>query len=149
MQSKISNVDVTVAILLAVLDGSRLLIDKLLKDGIPPLDGIGVGLFISLVCCVVAGVVELWRSHVYNQLEEKMSIFWLVPQCFLLGAEGGFAEEGISIFFDTRVLHELRVCYRLTSESVKLAGRLHNSLLLPAIHFSVGLDVDIAGLGTT
>lgn len=149
MQSKISNVDVTVAILLAVLDGSRLLIDKLLKDGIPPLDGIGVGLFISLVCCVVAGVVELWRSHVYNQLEEKMSIFWLVPQCFLLGAEGGFAEDGISDFFDTRVLHELRVCYRLTFESVKLADRLHNSLLLPAIHFSVGLDVDIAGLGTT
>ncbi|KAK8566315.1 hypothetical protein V6N13_002028 [Hibiscus sabdariffa] len=61
------------------------------KNGLSQLQRIGVGLFISIFPMVIAAVLEherlqMIKRHNYYELKEMpMTIFWQVPQYFLIG----------------------------------------------------------------
>ncbi|XP_043723286.1 protein NRT1/ PTR FAMILY 5.5-like [Telopea speciosissima] len=73
--------------------------------------GIGIGMILSILCCITAAKVEVRRIDVIERhgLVEKpydtipMTIFWLVPQFVLLGAFDGFARQGFQYFFCDQV----------------------------------------------
>ncbi|XP_058099626.1 protein NRT1/ PTR FAMILY 5.6-like isoform X2 [Magnolia sinica] len=84
-----------------------------------PKSQIGLGMFSSILCCMTAALVEKRRlntykgcdlgvnCHLLHQMYEgfgygdiRMSIFWLFPQFFLIGAMDGFVSCGIKDFFN-------------------------------------------------
>ncbi|KAF9602210.1 hypothetical protein IFM89_025832 [Coptis chinensis] len=68
---------------------------------------IGVGMLLSVKCCVVAALVETKRLNVLKNCGLQhtadttvpMSVFWLMPQFLLLGAMDGLVKDGIKQFF--------------------------------------------------
>ncbi|GAB4843987.1 hypothetical protein Ancab_013951 [Ancistrocladus abbreviatus] len=71
---------------------------------------IGLGMLVSVVCSgfsafVVARKEKIQRKHNPNgeDMTLPMSVFWLVPQMFMLGVVEGLAVDGVSSFFH----HEL------------------------------------------
>ena len=75
--------------------------------GFTALQRIGIGLFISVFGMVAAAIVEIERLKVarhYGLLDDPtspvpLSVFWQVPQYFLVGAAEVFAYVGIYEFF--------------------------------------------------
>ncbi|XP_006845418.2 protein NRT1/ PTR FAMILY 5.6 isoform X1 [Amborella trichopoda] len=67
---------------------------------------IGIGLFLSISTTGVAALVETRRLHVAPH--HLMSVFWLVPQFFLLGITDVFALVGIQEFFYTQMPDSMR-----------------------------------------
>ncbi|KAG9453946.1 hypothetical protein H6P81_006850 [Aristolochia fimbriata] len=116
------------------------LVNRVLKldEGIPPKMRIGLGLLISIPCCVTAAEVESRRLIVVKEkgliddAEDTvpMSIFYLVPQFVLLGVMEGFMSDGLSGFFEDHVPPRMRVYKELSSESVIGAGSLISALLI-------------------
>lgn len=82
---------------------------KLLKNpqGLTPLQRIGVGLVLSILAMVAAAATEIKRLHVassYGLVNDPiavvpLSVFWLVPQFFLVGAGEAFTYIGQLDFF--------------------------------------------------
>ncbi|KAF5207403.1 NRT1/ PTR FAMILY 8.1 [Thalictrum thalictroides] len=68
------------------------------KRGITSLQRIGVGLFISIFALGSAAVVEKDRRDNYPK-PNSMSVFWLVPQFFLVGSGEVFTYVGLMEFF--------------------------------------------------
>ena len=75
------------------------------KNGLTQLQRMGIGLFISIFSMVAAAILELIRlrmvrRHNYYQLEEiPMTIFWKVPQYFVIGCAEVFYFIGQLEFF--------------------------------------------------
>ena len=75
------------------------------KNGITQLQRMGIGLFISIFSMLSAGVLELVRlrivrRHNYFELDEiPMSIFWQVPQYYIMGCAQVFTFVGELVFF--------------------------------------------------
>ncbi|KAK1272852.1 Nitrate transporter 1.3 [Acorus gramineus] len=65
------------------------------SQGITSLQRVAVGLVFSMAAMVVAGVVERQR----REFAVRISVFWLVPQFFLVGAGEAFAYVGQLEFF--------------------------------------------------
>ncbi|KAI5075492.1 hypothetical protein GOP47_0009568 [Adiantum capillus-veneris] len=80
---------------------------RLMGHPFSPLQRMGFGLFISILSMVVAALVERHRLHVVRQfgLQDEpmavvpMTIFWLVPQYFLVGLAEIFTYVGQLEFF--------------------------------------------------
>ncbi|XP_047945672.1 protein NRT1/ PTR FAMILY 6.3-like [Salvia hispanica] len=79
---------------------------KLLKNpqGLSPLQRIGVGLFLSIFAMVAAALTEIKRlrfvqSHGQTPHHVPLSVFWLVPQFFLVGSGEAFTYMGQLDFF--------------------------------------------------
>ncbi|KAL2348145.1 hypothetical protein Fmac_002145 [Flemingia macrophylla] len=79
---------------------------KLLKNphGFSPLQRIGVGLVLSVFSMVVAALVEIKRlryaqSHGLVEAKIPMTVFWLIPQNFLVGSGEAFMYMGQLDFF--------------------------------------------------
>ncbi|XP_020517922.1 protein NRT1/ PTR FAMILY 8.3-like isoform X1 [Amborella trichopoda] len=79
------------------------------KRGITSLQRMGVGLFLSIFALLSAAVIE--KKRVQNAIEEgivdsrlktsTMSVFWLLPQFFLLGSAEVFTYVGqLEFFYD-------------------------------------------------
>ncbi|CAL2227031.1 unnamed protein product [Prunus armeniaca] len=69
---------------------------------------IGCGMASTVLCCVAAWVVEIHRMRKVTRLKDdtvdiSMSIFWLVPQFFLLGLMEGLAVDGLIDLLADRV----------------------------------------------
>ncbi|KAK6928897.1 Proton-dependent oligopeptide transporter family, partial [Dillenia turbinata] len=85
-------------------------------SGITLLQRIGVGIFISTICMVVAALVEAKRVRValdHGLIDNPkatlpMSIFWLVPQYMLLGVSDVFAVVGMQELFYSEVHEDMR-----------------------------------------
>ncbi|KAH9609185.1 hypothetical protein KSS87_002411 [Heliosperma pusillum] len=60
------------------------------EDGISLLQRMGIGLVLSIVAMVIAGLVEQRRRDMANTNQEIMSIMWLIPQMVMLGLAEGF-----------------------------------------------------------
>ncbi|KAL1177989.1 hypothetical protein V6Z11_A03G067200 [Gossypium hirsutum] len=75
------------------------------KNGLTQLQRMGIGLFISIFAMVVAAILELERlrevrRHNYYEVKEMpMTIFWQVPQYFLIGCAEVFTLIGQLEFF--------------------------------------------------
>ncbi|XP_072975890.1 protein NRT1/ PTR FAMILY 6.3-like [Typha angustifolia] len=76
--------------------------------GLTPLQRIGIGLILSCLAMVIAALTEIKRLHVASQAgltttnkdsTVPLSVFWLVPQFFLVGAGEAFTYIGQLDFF--------------------------------------------------
>ncbi|KAK2442756.1 protein NRT1/ PTR FAMILY 8.1 [Trifolium repens] len=68
--------------------------------GITSLQRMGVGLFISIFAMASAALVEKTRREHYP-IKNSMSVFWLLPQFFLIGAAEVFTYVGqLEFFYD-------------------------------------------------
>ncbi|KAH9627026.1 hypothetical protein KSS87_020675 [Heliosperma pusillum] len=85
-------------------------------SGISVLQRIGTGLFISIVCMVVAAIIEKRRLDIamhYGLIDlpkatVPMSIWWLLPQYAISGIADAFTIVGLQEFFYDQVPVELR-----------------------------------------
>ncbi|PIN22408.1 H+/oligopeptide symporter [Handroanthus impetiginosus] len=67
--------------------------------GITSLQRIGAGLFVSIFAMVSAATVEKMRRE--ESSDCRVSVFWLFPQCFLVGTAEVFAYVGqLEFFYD-------------------------------------------------
>jgi len=68
--------------------------------GITSLQRMGVGLFISIFAMTSAALVEKKRRD-YSQPQKPISVFWLLPQFFLMGSAEVFTYVGqLEFFYD-------------------------------------------------
>ncbi|KAL3689449.1 hypothetical protein R1sor_015758 [Riccia sorocarpa] len=104
--SLISTISLSIIIFLPLYD--RLFVPMMRKltgnpRGVTLLQRIGIGIFISTIAVVVAGAVENHRLKVAishgDTLPVPLSIFWLVPQYFLVGLYEVFIVVGQGEFF--------------------------------------------------
>ncbi|KAM2924879.1 hypothetical protein FF1_042457 [Malus domestica] len=94
----------------------------------------GVGLFISILAVASAALVEKKRRDEFSPLR-KMSVFWLVPQFFLIGTAEVFTYVGqLEFFYDEATdgtrsissaifLSEIGIGSWLSTVLVKIIGR--------------------------
>ncbi|KAH7690618.1 Peptide-transporting ATPase protein, partial [Dioscorea alata] len=69
------------------------------RRGITSLQRIGVGLFISIFAMASAAIIESKRQH--NKDSLNMTVFWLLPQFFLMGSAEVFTYVGqLEFFYD-------------------------------------------------
>ena len=84
--------------------------------GITMLQRIGTGMFLSVICMVVAALTEMKRLKTAQEyglvdlpnVTIPMSIWWLVPQYVLFGIADVFTMVGLQEFFYDQVPTELR-----------------------------------------
>ncbi|XP_020547748.1 protein NRT1/ PTR FAMILY 5.7-like [Sesamum indicum] len=69
---------------------------------------IGAGMAISPVCCIVAWRIETYRLQKYVSHEVSVTVFWLIPQFFLLGFVEGLVFDGMEEVFAAHVPESFR-----------------------------------------
>ncbi|KAK9126239.1 hypothetical protein Scep_015085 [Stephania cephalantha] len=106
------------------------------KNGFTQLQRMGIGLFISIFSMVVAGVLEIVRldmvkRHNYYDLKYvPMSIFWQVPQYFIIGCAEVFTFVGQLEFFYEQAPDAMRsMCSALSLTTVALGNYLSSLLV--------------------
>lgn len=106
------------------------------KSGLTQLQRMGIGLFISIFAMLAAAVLELIRlriirRHNYYELKEMpMSIFWQVPQYFLIGCAEVFTFIGQLEFFYEQAPDAMRsFCSALSLTTVALGNYLSSLLV--------------------
>lgn len=106
------------------------------KNGLTQLQRIGFGLFLSIFSMLSAGILELFRlkfvkRHNYYELKEiPMSIFWQVPQYFIIGCAEVFTLIGQLEFFYEQAPDAMRsLCSALQLTTVALGNYLSTLLV--------------------
>lgn len=106
------------------------------KNGLSQLQRMGTGLFISILSMLSAGILELVRlrdvrRHNYYELDEiPMSIFWQVPQYFIIGCAEVFTFIGQLEFFYEQAPDAMRsLCSALSLTTVALGNYLSSLLV--------------------
>lgn len=106
------------------------------ERGFTQLQRMGIGLVISIISMVVAGILEVARlnyvkKHNYYDLEYiPMSIFWQVPQYFLIGCAEVFTFIGQLEFFYDQAPDAMRsLCSALSLTTVALGNYLSTLLV--------------------
>ncbi|KAM0996066.1 hypothetical protein ACFX13_006176 [Malus domestica] len=109
------------------------------KNGLTALQRMGIGLFISIFSMVCAAVLELIRlrsvrqNNYYEYEHMPMSVFWQVPQYFLMGAAEVFTFIGQLEFFYDQAPDAMRsLCSALALSTVAL-GNYFNSILVTIV----------------
>ncbi|XP_049934314.1 protein NRT1/ PTR FAMILY 8.1-like isoform X2 [Nymphaea colorata] len=106
------------------------------ERGFTQLQRMGIGLVISIFSMVVAAIVEIVRldlvkKHNYYDLKQMpMSIFWQVPQYFLIGAAEVFTFIGQLEFFYDQAPDAMRsMCSALSLTTIALGNYLSTLLV--------------------
>ncbi|KAF9591459.1 hypothetical protein IFM89_004157 [Coptis chinensis] len=106
------------------------------KNGFTQLQRIGIGLFISIFSMVVAGILEVVRLNMvkrhnyYDHKHVPMSVFWQVPQYFIIGCAEVFAFIGQMEFFYEQAPDAMRsMCSALSLTTVALGSYLSSVLV--------------------
>lgn len=106
------------------------------KNGLTQLQRMGFGLFLSIFSMVSAGILELIglkfvKRHNYYQVKEiPMSIFWQVPQYFIIGCAEVFTFIGQLEFFYEQAPDAMRsLCSALQLTTVALGNYLSTLLV--------------------
>ncbi|KAL1332610.1 hypothetical protein HN51_061386 [Arachis hypogaea] len=109
------------------------------KNGLTQVQRMGIGLFISIFSMVAAAILEvvrlrMVRRHNYYNLDEvPMTIFWQVPQYFLIGCAEVFTFIGQLEFFYEQAPDAMRsLCSALSLLTVAL-GQYLSSLLVTIV----------------
>ncbi|KAI8560668.1 hypothetical protein RHMOL_Rhmol04G0275100 [Rhododendron molle] len=109
------------------------------ERGFTQLQRMGIGLIISIFSMVVAGVLEVIRlnfvrRHNYYDLEEiPMSIFWQVPQYFLIGCAEVFTFVGQLEFFYDQAPDAMRSLCSALSLTTAALGNYLSTLLVTVV----------------
>ncbi|GAV74476.1 PTR2 domain-containing protein [Cephalotus follicularis] len=105
-------------------------------NGITQLRRIGIGLFISIFAMVAAALLEIKRLDIvkrndsYDTLVVPISIFWQVPQYFLIGCAEVFTFIGQLEFFYQQAPDAMRsFCSALSLTTVALGNYLSSVLV--------------------
>ncbi|KAF8402702.1 hypothetical protein HHK36_010790 [Tetracentron sinense] len=106
------------------------------KNGFTQLQRIGIGLVISIFSMLAAGILELVRlrmvrrHHYYTLDHVPMSIFWQVPQYFIIGCAEVFTFIGQLEFFYEQAPDAMRsMCSALSLTTVALGNYLSTLLV--------------------
>ncbi|KAE8688694.1 Protein NRT1/ PTR FAMILY 8.2 [Hibiscus syriacus] len=106
------------------------------KNGLTQLQRMGIGLFISIFSMLVAAILvqerlQMIKRHNYNELKEMpMTIFWQVPQYFLIGCTEVFTFIGQLEFFYEQAPDAMRsFCSALSLTTVALGSYLSSLLV--------------------
>ncbi|XVE79459.1 hypothetical protein DITRI_Ditri14bG0060400 [Diplodiscus trichospermus] len=106
------------------------------KSGLTQLQRMGIGLFVSIFSMIVAALLELERlrivrRHNYYELKEMpMTIFWQVPQYFLIGCADVFTLIGQLEFFYEQAPDAMRsFCSALQLTTIALGDYLSSLLV--------------------
>ncbi|MCL7029890.1 hypothetical protein MKW94_009129 [Papaver nudicaule] len=113
------------------------------KNGFTQLQRMGIGLFISIFAMVVAAILELYRlrlvqKHDYYDVKHiPMSIFWQIPQYFIIGCAEVFMFIGQLEFFYEQAPDAMRsLCSALSLTTVALGNYLSTFLVTIVTDFS-------------
>ncbi|KAJ1399958.1 PTR2 family proton/oligopeptide symporter, conserved site [Sesbania bispinosa] len=114
------------------------------KRGISLFQRMGVGLFISVLCMSAAAVVEIKRLQLARELDlvdkpvtVPLSVFWQMPQFFLLGASEVFTFIGQLEFFYDQSPDALRtLCSALVLLNFSLGNYLSSIILTIVTYFT-------------
>lgn len=106
------------------------------KNGLSQLQRMGIGLFISIFSMISAAILELVRLGIvrrhnyYERKEIPMSIFWQVPQYFIIGCAEVFMFIGQLEFFYEQAPDAMRsLCSALSLTTVALGNYLSSLLV--------------------
>uniref|UniRef100_A0A5B7AAD8 Peptide transporter 1 n=2 Tax=Davidia involucrata TaxID=16924 RepID=A0A5B7AAD8_DAVIN len=109
------------------------------KNGLTQLQRMGTGLFISIFAMLSAGILEvvrlrMVRRHNYYELEHMpMSIFWQVPQYFIIGCAEVFTFIGQLEFFYEQAPDSMRSLSSALSLTTVALGNYLSSLLVTIV----------------
>ncbi|KAG6396807.1 hypothetical protein SASPL_142964 [Salvia splendens] len=103
--------------------------------GFTELQRMGVGLFLSILCMSAAAIVEVFRlSYVVDTaVAAPMSIFWQIPQYFLLGAAEVFTFIGQLEFFYDQSPDAMRSLCTALSLLTNALGNYLSSFILTVV----------------
>lgn len=110
------------------------------SNGITQLQRMGIGLFISILAMLSAAILELVRlqdvrRHNYYELKHMpMSIFWQVPQYFLIGCAEVFTFIGQLEFFYEQAPDAMRSLGSALSLTTVALGNYLSSLLVTIVN---------------
>lgn len=106
------------------------------KSGLTQLQRMGVGLVISIFAMVAAAILEVVRlgivrrNNYYDLPNMPMSVFWQVPQYFLIGCAEVFTFIGQLEFFYEQAPDSMRsLCSALSLTTVALGNYLSSLLV--------------------
>ncbi|KAA8529914.1 hypothetical protein F0562_034482 [Nyssa sinensis] len=107
------------------------------ERGFSELQRMGIGLFISILCMSSAALVEIWRLDLAKDLDlvdkdvpVPLSIFWQIPQYFLLGAAEVFTFIGqLEFFYDQSPDAMRSLCSALSLLTTSLGNYLSSFIL--------------------
>ncbi|XP_054824749.1 protein NRT1/ PTR FAMILY 2.13-like [Prosopis cineraria] len=106
-----------------------------LEGGITLLQRIGIGMVLSELAMVAAGLVEAARRDSANSTGFIMSVFWLVPQLVLMGLSEAMNIIGQIEFFNKQFPEHIKsTANSLVFCSLGIANYL-NSLLMTIVHY--------------
>ncbi|KAF8010372.1 hypothetical protein BT93_J1104 [Corymbia citriodora subsp. variegata] len=109
------------------------------KSGLTQLQRMGIGLFISIFAMVSAAMLEVVRLKMvrrhdyYNDTYVPMSIFWQVPQYFLIGCAEVFTFIGQLEFFYEQAPDAMRSMCSALSLTTNALGNYLSSLLVTIV----------------
>lgn len=109
------------------------------KNGLTQLQRIGTGLFISIFAMISAGILEIIRLKIvrrrdsYNVKVAPISIFWQVPQYFIIGCAEVFTNIGQLEFFYEQAPDSMRSLCAALSLTTTALGNYLSSLLVTIV----------------
>ncbi|KAH9794243.1 protein nrt1/ ptr family 8.3 [Citrus sinensis] len=117
--------------------------DKIIR-GFSELQRMGIGLFLSVLCMSAAAVVEINRLRLARELElvdqnvsVPISIFWQIPQYFLLGAAEVCTFIGqLEFFYDQSPDAMRSLCSALSLLTTALGNYLSSFILTVVTYFT-------------
>ncbi|PWA51641.1 purple acid phosphatases superfamily protein [Artemisia annua] len=107
------------------------------ERGIPILQRVGVGMFLSILIMIVAALVEKQRLITAEKEKSKvlsMSVFWLAPQYFIMGIADAFSLVGLQEFFYGQVPDSMRSIGIALYLSVIGVGSFLSSFLITVVN---------------
>ncbi|KAK4593284.1 hypothetical protein RGQ29_017410 [Quercus rubra] len=116
--------------------------------GITMLQRIGIGMLLSIICMVVAALIEIKRLKTAKEyglvdmldVTIPMSVWWLLPQYVLSGIADVFTMVGLQEFFYDQVPIELRSVGLALYLSIFGVGNFLSSFLISFIEEATGGD---------
>ncbi|KAH0936922.1 hypothetical protein HID58_004383 [Brassica napus] len=109
------------------------------EKGIPVMERMGIGMFLSIIAIVIAALVERKRLMISKKMKtspnssDPLSIFWLLPQYILLGVSDIFTVVGMQEFFYSEVPVSMRTMGFALYTSVFGVGSFVSAALISVI----------------
>ncbi|XP_052202942.1 protein NRT1/ PTR FAMILY 8.2-like [Diospyros lotus] len=99
------------------------------RRGLTSLQRMGVGLFISIFAMVSAALVEN-RRRLHSPEPKSMTVFWLLPQFFLIGSAEVFTYVGqLEFFYDEATDGTRSICSAMFLSEIGIGNWLSTALV--------------------